>query len=140
MTRIDDGLRNALGTVRAQLVHYGTASLLVLYAGILMLSKPVAAEGICDIPGASGALSLFFGVMVSIIAAICIFKFGGSIVKAIVGGPGSNAKLRITLIVVGVGLFVALGMDTLLPWFMKQIGGSPASVDVGCMIPGSGGG
>jgi hypothetical protein len=132
------GLISTLKRIGGRLARYAPAGALAVWIAVLSMATPAAAQGLCSIPGAAGPLSLFFGLIVSIIAAAALFKYGGGALKWLTGGGRGNAKLRISLLVATIALFVALGADTILPWFMQQLGGSPGSVDIGCMIGGGG--
>jgi hypothetical protein len=139
MTERLSRLNPDLKRIGGRLTRYVPGALVTAYAVILTMAQPAAAQGLCQIPGASGPLSLGFGVLVSIIALIAVFKFGGSFLKALTGGGRGNAKLRLGIIAALVGLFVAVGADSIIPWMMRQLGGGPKSVNLGCMIGGGGG-
>lgn len=130
----------ALKRIGGRLSRYAPGSLVVAWIAALTMTRPVAAQGLCSVPGASGPLSLGFGILVSIIAAVAVFKFGGSFLKAITGGGRGNAKLRLAAILAVIGLFFAVGADSIVPWIMTQLGGGPGSVDLACMLGGGGGG
>ncbi|HET7322941.1 MAG TPA: hypothetical protein VFJ06_01270 [Halococcus sp.] len=134
------GLISTLKRIGGRLARYAPAGALAVWIAVLSMATPAAAQGLCSIPGAAGPLSLGFGIIVSVIAAVALFKFGGTILKGITGGGRGNAKLRIGAILALIGLFVAVGADSIVPWVMQQLGGSPGSVDIGCMIGGGGGG
>jgi hypothetical protein len=133
------GLIPALKRIGGRLGRYAPSAVVATWVAILTMASPAAAQGICSVPGAAGPLSLGFGVLVSIIALVAIFKFGGAFLKAITGGGRGNAKLRIGAIFAVVGLFFAVGADSIIPWIMTQLGGGPGSVDLACMIGGGGG-
>lgn len=132
-------LNPALKRIGRRLTRYAPGALVAAYAVVLTMAQPAAAQGLCQIPGSSGPLSLGFGVLVSIIALVAVFKFGGSFLKALTGGGRGNAKLRLGIIFAIVGLFVAVGADSIIPWLMRQLGGGPESVNLGCMVGGGGG-
>jgi asparagine N-glycosylation enzyme membrane subunit Stt3 len=134
------GLIPLFKRIGKRVARYAPGGVVVAWVTVLTMVSPAAAQGLCQVPGAAGPLSLGFGVLVSIIALVAIFKFGGSFLKAITGGGKGNAKLRIGLIVAVVGLFIAVGADSIVPWLMRQLGGGPTSVNLGCMIGGGGGG
>jgi hypothetical protein len=140
MTERFSRLNPALKRIGGRLTRYAPGALVAAYAVVLTMAQPAAAQGLCQIPGASGPLSLGFGVLVSIIALVAVFKFGGSFLKALTGGGRGNAKLRLGIIAALVGLFVAVGADSIIPWLMRQLGGGPKSVNLGCMVGGGGGG
>lgn len=133
-------LSSVLKRIGRRIASYTPAVAVTVWVAALTMVRPAAAQGLCSVPGAAGPLSLGFGLIVSVIAAVAIFKFGGSLLKAITGGGRGNAKLRIGLIVAAIGLFVAVGADSIVPWVMQQLGGGPQSVDIGCMVGGGGGG
>ena len=133
-------LNPALKCIARRLARYVPGVLVMAYAVVLTMAQPAAAQGLCQIPGAGGPLSLGFGVLVSIIALVAVFKFGGSFLKALTGGGRGNAKLRLGIIAALVGLFVAVGADSIIPWLMRKLGGGPQSVNLGCMVGGGGGG
>ena len=126
--------------IDGRLARYAPSAAVATWVAALTMASPAAAQGLCSVPGASGPLSLGFGVLVSVIALIAIFKFGGSFLKAITGGGRGNAKLRLGAIAAVVGLFFAVGADSIVPWVMTQLGGGPGSVDLACMMGGGGGG
>ena len=134
------GLIPLFRRIGGRLARYAPASVVVAWVTALIMARPAAAQGLCSVPGASGPLSLGFGVLVSIIALVAIFKFGGAFLKAITGGGRGNAKLRLGAILAVVGLFFAVGADSIVPWIMTQLGGGPGSVDLACMLGGGGGG
>lgn len=134
------GLIPAPKRIGGRLRRYAPSAVVATWVAVLTMASPAAAQGICSVPGAGGPLSLGFGVLVSIIALVAIFKFGGAFLKAITGGGRGNAKLRIGAIFAVVGLFFAVGADSIVPWIMTQLGGDPGSVDLACMIGGGGGG
>ena len=130
----------SLNRIGGRLARYAQSVVIATWVAVLTRASPAAAQGLCSVPGASGPLSLGFGVLVSVIALIAIFKFGGSFLKAITGGGRGNAKLRLGAIAAVVGLFFAVGADSIVPWVMTQLGGGPGSVDLACMMGGGGGG
>jgi len=130
------GLIPALKRIGGRIARYAPGVAVAAYAVVLTMARPAAAQGLCSIPGAGGPLSLGFGILASIIGAVAIFKFGGGFVKAITGGGRGNAKLRIAMVLAAVGLFLAVGLDSIVPWIMRQFGGGPGSVDLACMVGG----
>jgi hypothetical protein len=134
------GLISSLNRTGGRIAQYAQSAVIATWVAVLTMASPAAAQGLCSVPGASGPLSLGFGVLVSVIALIAIFKFGGSFLKAITGGGRGNAKLRLGAIAAVVGLFFAVGADSIVPWVMTQLGGGPGSVDLACMMGGGGGG